>query len=186
MNRLFKTLIATTGLTILAACGGGSSDPADGYVGSWRSACFSYQGNDGKTYFKRVTNNFEKATATSVNATFSDSTAYSDPACNNVLGAISNPASGTIQLGPKVSFLGTEVDSISVTFPSENLVGYMTANATQLFIIAVAPNETPTEWGVGSPYTKVEAKQGTASMLIKSVESDDGSAPAKPQSGYSN
>jgi hypothetical protein len=185
MSRLSRVFFASLGIATLVACGGGSSDPADGYVGSWRSSCFSYEGNDGKTYFKRVTNNFEKATATSLNVTFSETTAHSDPACNNVLGAIPNPASGTVQLGPKVSFLGTEVDSISAAFPSENLAGYMTANATQLFIIAVAPDITPTGWGVGSPFTRIEAKQATASTLFKSIGSTEGFAPAQPLSGYS-
>lgn len=186
MNRNFRVFFTLAGVAALSACGGGSSDPADGYVGSWRSACYSYVGNDGNTYFKRLTNNFAKASATSLNVTFSDSIAHSDPGCNNVLGAISNPSGGTVQLGPKASFLGTEVDSISVTFPSENLVGYMTANATQLFIIAEAPNVTLTGWGIGSPHTRLEAKQAPASTLIKSTGRSDGLEPAKPLSGYSS
>ncbi|MGS5086892.1 hypothetical protein ACVC7V_10300 [Hydrogenophaga sp. A37] len=186
MNRLFKLVLATVGVSVLAACGGGSSEPADAYVGSWRSACFSYVGNDGNTYFKRVTNNLTKASPTSLNTTYSDTTAHSDPACNNVLGAISNPTGGTIQLGPKASFLGTEVDSISLAFPTGNEVGYMTASATQLFLVAEKPNITPSGWGVGSPHTRIEAKQAPASALIKSVGSNDGVAPAKSLSGYSS
>lgn len=185
MTRLSSVFFASLGIATLVACGGSSSDPADGYVGSWRSACFSYVGNDGNTYFKRETNNFAKASPTSLNVTFSDTTAHSDSACNNVLGAISNPPGGTVQLGPKASFMGTEVDSISAAFPTENLVGYMTANATQLFISADAPNVTLTGWGVGSPFTRIEAKQAPASTLIKSIGSSDGLAPAKPVSGYS-
>ncbi len=61
MSRLSNTLFATLGLSLLAACGGGSSDPVDGYVGSWRSACFAYVGNDGNTYYKRLTNHLAKA-----------------------------------------------------------------------------------------------------------------------------
>lgn len=181
MSRLSNTLFATLGLSILAACGGGSSDPVDGYVGSWRSACFAYEGIDGNTYFKRLTNNFAKASPTSLEVSFTDSIAYADRGCNNVLGAIANPASGSVQLGPKASFLGTEVDTIAVTFPSENLVGYMTANATQLFITAEAPNITLTTWGVGSPYTRVEGKQAPAAVLVKST---DGWAPNRALAGY--
>jgi hypothetical protein len=185
MTRLSSVFFASLGIATLVACGGSSSDPADGYVGSWRSACFSYVGNNGNTYFKRVSSNFEKASPTSLNLTFSDTTAHADRACTNVLGAISNPTGGTVQLGPKASFLGTEVDSISVTSPTENLVGYMTANATQLFIVADAPNVVLSSWGVGSPNTRIEAKQAPATTLIKSIESNDGLAPAQPLSGYS-
>ena len=185
MNRLSKMFFAAVGISILTACGGGSSEPADAYVGAWRSACYSYVGNDGNTYFARDTNNFTKASATSLNVTFSDSTAHADPACNNVLGAISNPAGGTVQLGPKASFLGGEVDSISATFPSRTLVGYMTVSGSQLFIIAEAPNIPLTGWGVGSPYTRTEAKQAPASALLKSIGGSDGLAPAKPLGGYS-
>lgn len=185
MTRLSRVFFASLGIASLVACGGGSSDPADGYVGSWRSACYSYVGNDGNTYFARVTDNFEKASATSLNVTYSDSTAHADPACNNILGAISNPTSGTVQLGPKVSFLGTEVDSISIAYPTGNEVGYMTANATQLFIVADVPNVVLNGWGVGSPYSRIGAKSAPASALIKSIESSDGFAPAKPLSGYS-
>ncbi|MFP8777900.1 hypothetical protein [Hydrogenophaga sp. RWCD_12] len=185
MNRLSKTFFTAAGISILAACGGGSSEPADAYVGAWRSACYSYVGNDGNTYFKRLTNNFSKASATSLNVTFTDSTAHSDPACNNVLGVIPSPSGGTIQLGPKASFLGGEVDSISATFPSETLVGYMTVSASQLFIVADAPNITLTGWGVGSPYSRTEAKQAPAPALIKSSGDSDGLAPATQQTGYS-
>lgn len=185
MTRLSRTLIAAAGISILTACGGGSSEPADAYVGAWRSACYSYVGNDGNTYFKRLTNNFTKASATSLNVTFSDSTAHSDPACNNVLGLIPSPSGGTVQLGPKASFLGGEVDSISASFPSENLVGYMTVSGSQLFIIAEAPNVPLTGWGVGSPYTRTEAKLAPAPALIKSIGDGDGLAPANQRGGYS-
>lgn len=185
MHRLSKTLFAATAVSILAACGGGSSEPVDLYVGAWRSVCYSYVGNDGNTYFKRQTNNFTKASATSLNVTFTDSIAHSDPACKNVLGVIPSPSGGTVQLGPKANFLGGEVDSISATFPSAKLVGYMTASTTQLFIIAEAPNVTLTGWGIGSPFTRVEAKQAPASVLSKSSENSDGLVPAKPLSGFS-
>lgn len=184
MNRLSKTLFAVAGISILAACGGGSSEPVDGYIGSWRSSCYSYVGNDGNTYFAKDTNNFSKASATSMNVTFTDSVAHADPACNNILGAISNPAGGTVQLGPKATFLGSEVDSISVTFPSRTLVGYMTANATQLFIIAEETNNGFSGWGVGSPFTRIESKLAPTPAMLKSTGIGDGVTPAKPLSGY--
>lgn len=185
MNRLSTMFFAAAGLLILSACGGGSSDPVDKYVGSWRSACFSYVGIDGKTYFQRETNTFTRASATSLNVTFSDTSAYSDPACNNVLGAISDAPDGTVQLGPKASFLDKEVDSISATFPTGNLVGYMTASATELFIIAEAPNVTLDAWGVASPFTRIQRKQAPASTLIKSIGRVGGASMAEPHSGYS-
>lgn len=185
MNRLFKIFLATVGASVLAACGGGSDDPVDKYVGTWRSACFPYVANNGNTYFARETSSFTKASPTSLNATRSDTTAHSDSACSNVLGAISNGSDATIQLGPKASFLGAEVDTISVAFPSATYSGYMTANATQLFIIAEPPDVIPSGWGIGSPYTKFESKQAPASTLTKTMRSNDHLAPAKPLGAYS-
>lgn len=184
MHRSSLLILAATGALTLTACGGGSSEPVDGYIGSWRSACYSYVGNDGNTYFAKDTNNFSKASATSMNVTFTDSVAHADPACNNILGAISNPAGGTVQLGPKASFLGSEVDSISVSFPSGTLVGYMTANATQLFIIAEETNDGFTGWGVGSPYTRIDTRSAPTSPLLKSTGTSEGVTPAKPLAGY--
>ncbi|WP_157572027.1 hypothetical protein [Hydrogenophaga taeniospiralis] len=184
MNRLFKIFLASVGASALVACGGGSDDPVDMYVGTWRSACFPYVANNGNTYFARDTSSFTKASSTSLNATRSDTTAYSDSACNNVLAAISNGPNATIQLGPKASFLGAEVDTISMAFPTETHVGYMTANATQLFIIAEPPDVIPSGWGIGSPYTRMESKQASASTLTKTMESNDHLAPAKPLGAY--
>lgn len=73
---------------------------------------------------------------------------------------------------------------MSVTFPSRTLVGYMTANATQLFIIAEETNNGFTGWGVGSPYTRIDAKSASASPQLKSTGASEGVTPAKPLAGY--
>lgn len=185
MRRIAQCVLATLGLGLIASCGGGSNDPVDRYLGAWRSACYAYTGNDGNTYFKRLTNNFTKASPTSLNVSFSDSIAHSDSACNNILGAISNPAGGTVELGAKAEFLGAQVDSINASFPGEELVGYITVKDAQLFIIAELPNVALTGWGAGSPYTMAEGKQAAVNVLTKSAGSAESFAQARPASGYS-
>lgn len=181
MNRLFKIFLASVGASVLVACGGGSDDPVDMYVGAWKSACFSYRAIDGKTYFQTRTFSLAKASATSLNGTHSNTLAHSDPACKNLLGPIPDAPNVTIQLGPKANVLGGEVDTMSMTYPDRAYPGYITANATQLFLVITNnPNEIPTGWGSASPYTRIQAKQAVASQLPKDAGSNDHLAPSNP------
>lgn len=185
MNRLFKFCLATAGTAILAACGGGSDDPVDMYLGTWRSSCFSYVGNDGKTYFQTRSFNLTKATSTSLDGTHSNTVAYSDPICSNILGSISNDANVTIQLGPKANVLGGEVDTISMTYPEGTYPGYMTANTTQLFlVITETSEEIPRSWGKASPHTRIEAKQAEAVPMSRASGIDDHLIPANALGAY--
>lgn len=184
MRRIARCALATLSLALIASCGGGSSDPVDRYLGSWSSACYPYKANDGNIYFKRLTNTFTKASPNSLKVSFSDSVAHADPACNQVLGAIGNPAGGTLQLGAKAEFLGEQVDAISASFPGEELVGYIMVKGTQLFIIADLPNVALTGWGVGSPYTRVEGKQAAMTALVKSEGSNGAFDAPLPTAGY--
>lgn len=186
MNRLFKIFLASVGASALVACGGGSDDPADMYVGAWKSACFSYKAIDGKTYFQTRTFSLAKASATSLNGTHSNTLAHSDPACNDLLGAIPNDSNVTIQLGPKANVLGAEVDTISMAYPEAAYPGYMTANATQLFIVTTdKPDAIPMGWGKASPHTRIVSKQAVASPLPKDSGSNDHLVPANALGAYS-
>ena len=186
MNSLFKIFLASVGTSALVACGGGSDDPVDMYVGAWKSACFSYRAIDGETYFQTRTFSLAKASATSLNGTHSNTLAHSDPACKNVLGAIPNDSDVTIQLGPKANILGTEVDTVSMAYPEAAYPGYMTANATQLFIVTTAtPDAIPLGWGKASPHTRIVGKQAEASSLPKDAGTSGHLVPANSLGAYS-
>ncbi len=187
MNRLFKIFLAMAGTAILAACGGGSDDPVDKYLGTWRSSCFSYVGNDGKTYFQTRSFNLARATSTSMNGTHSNTVAYSDPVCSNILGSIGNDVDVTIKLGPKANVLGGEVDSMSMTYRGTTYPGYMTANETQLFLVVTdSPEVIPSAWGTASPQTRIEAKRAVAPQVLRTFGNvDDHLIPANALAGYS-
>lgn len=134
-----------------------------------------------KPTFKPAPSTWQKASATSLNGSDSNTLAHSDPACKNLLGAIPVIPNVTIQLGPKANVLGGEVDTMSMTYPDGAYPGYITANATQLFLVMTNnPNEIPTGWGSASPYTKIQAKQAVAPQLPKDAGSNDHLAPANP------
>lgn len=186
MKRSFKISLTMVGVSILTACGGGSDDPVDIYVGNWKSACFPYRGNDGNTYFKTQSLSLTKASATSLNGTHHNTVAHSDPACKNVLGDIIGSASLTIQLGEKANVLGAEVDKVSIASPTATYPGYMTVNAAKLFIVATAtPDAIPTSWGKASPHTRIESKQAVAAPLSKDSGIKDHLAPENSLDAYS-
>lgn len=185
MSRTLSSCMITIGLSVLVGCGGGSSEPADIYLGAWKSSCHSYVGRDGKTYFKTYIADFSKTSPTSIKGVQSDSLAHSDPACRNVLGPIANSADVAIQLGPKATFLGSEVDTITFTLPDASFSGFMTANSTQLFFVTTNnPNETPSGWGASSPFQRVASGRSLKADLQESAATNDLLAPASPLDAY--
>ena len=170
MNRALKSCLVFSTVALLTAClgGGGDDDPADMYVGSWKTNCFSYVAVDGNTYFLTYTFTLAKASATSLAGSHSDSVAHSDAACKNILGAIKDDGNITIQLGEKANVLGGQVDKMTLTSGSEARPGYITANATQLFTVVVdQPGQIPGGWGRASPYTKIASKHASGSPVTR-------------------
>jgi hypothetical protein len=157
MKKLLKLSLAVMAIAALAACGdGGSSDAADVYVGSWKSGCFSYTGNDGNTYYSTTKMNLAKASGAELAGSYSDRLAYSNNACTNRLGALDNYAPFKINIGAKTTFLGGSADAIVMTFTNnEARTGFISADATRLnLVITDASGQRPGGWGATSPYTK--------------------------------
>jgi hypothetical protein len=122
-----------------------------------------------------------------MNGTHSNTVAYSDPVCSNILGSIGNDVDVTIKLGPKANVLGGEVDSMSMTYRGTTYPGYMTANETQLFLVVTdSPEVIPSAWGTASPQTRIEAKRAVAPQVLRTFGNvDDHLIPANALAGYS-
>jgi hypothetical protein len=158
MKNVLKLGVAAMAVAALAACGGGgSSDVADTYVGSWKSNCTSYTGNDGNTYYSTWILNLAKVSAAELAATTSNRTAHSDAGCKNPLGAITNYDAAKINIGAKTTFLGAAVDSMvyTVVTSGEARQGFINADSTNLYLV-VANNDgsPPRSWSFSSPFTK--------------------------------
>jgi hypothetical protein len=157
MRNILKISLVAVAISALAACGGGGdADVADTYVGSWKSKCFAYTGNDGNTYYQTLKLNLAKAAAAELAATYTEAKAHSDGACNNSLGAINNPSAVKINLGAEEAFLGAPARYMVYTFASgEARQGYIKTDGSQLrLVISDASGEKPGGWGDASPYTK--------------------------------
>ena len=158
MTNILKLSLAAVAISTLAACGGGgSSDVADTYVGTWKSKCFSYTGNDGNTYYETLKINLAKAAAAELTAVYSEAKAHSDSACANFLGAINAPPTVKLNIGVEETFLGAPAHYIVHTNPAtgEARQGYIKADSTQLLlVISDVSGQKPTGWGKSSPYTK--------------------------------
>ncbi len=158
MKNVLKLGLAVIAVAALAACGGGSSDVADSYVGSWKTNCHAYTGQDGNTYYKTFVSTFTKANATEIVVTHAGAVAHSNSICTNVLGEIPAPT-GTwkLNIGAKTTFLGASVDAVlwSLTETGEVRPGYITADGSKMSLVAVNNDGSiPSGWSVYSPYTK--------------------------------
>jgi hypothetical protein len=157
MKKLLKPSLAIIAIAALTACtGGDSSDVADVYVGTWKSKCFSYKGDDGKTYIETRKITFAKVAAAQLTASYSEATVYADSACQQSLGATGAPSGYKINIGAKSNFLGSTADYSVFTY-SDGVVrqGYLKADSTQLLVVIRDDSgQEPTSWGVASPYTK--------------------------------
>lgn len=187
MRRTAKCVLATIGLVVLAACGGGegSNDPADAYAGAWKSACFPYTGNDGYIYFQTRSFTLRKESPTSLKGKHSDTVAFADSACTIVLGPISNYPDVTIELGPKSNVLGGEADSITLTEPSRTYPGYMKVSGAQLFLVLTDDAKTPPiSWGRASPHSRLEPRMATLSQAAGSGPTAKSTSPRPPMEGF--
>jgi hypothetical protein len=157
MKNVLKFSLAAMAVATLAACGGGgSSDVADTYVGTWKSKCFPYE-SDGATYFSHEIRVNNKVSAASLTSVIKYETAYSDAACKNALGNYApNATSSTINIGAKTTFLGAQVDSIvytSAAFGSRQ--GFMSADSSNWNIVVTNNSGAqPSSWSTYSPFTK--------------------------------
>jgi hypothetical protein len=161
MANILKLSLAAVAIGVLAACGGGggdSSEVADVYVGTWKSACYSTNSNTGTVYTKRV-RTLSKTNATELASTTSLDSVFSDAACvTNVGFWIDNPPTiAKYVLGAKAQFLGANTDTYVQTIAATgaSFTGYMVANGAQLNMAdAVTGSAPPTGWGIYSPYIK--------------------------------
>jgi hypothetical protein len=158
MKNVLKLSLAAVAISALAACGGGgSSDVADTYVGTWKSKCFSYTGNDGNTYYQTLKLNLAKVAAAELAGSYSETKAHSDSACANSLGAINNAPAVKINIGVEEAFLGAPAHYMVYTNATtgEARQGYLKADSTQLLlVVSDASGQKPAGWGKASPYTK--------------------------------
>lgn len=186
MNSALKLFSALLIAALLTACGGGSDAPSDKYAGNWKSSCFPYVAVNNKTYYQTTIVGFSKTSPNSLNMSFSNTLAHSDSSCKNVLGEISNRADATVQIGEKAHVLGGEVDKITYSAAGETRPGYMTANATQFFLIfTITPDQIPHGWGLGSPHTKIGLKHSDRSSSVKNAEANKHFAPVDSLDAYS-
>jgi hypothetical protein len=160
MKNILKLSLAAVTIAALSACGGGgSSDAADAYVGTWKSVCFLTTSPSGNIYSKRV-RTLSKTSAIELASTTSLDSPFSDAACANVSGVWSTnpPDVAKYVLGVKAQFLGAAVDSYVFTSsaaPTTTYSGYMTTSGTQMYLAdSLTGSAAPTSWGVYSPYTK--------------------------------
>jgi hypothetical protein len=158
MKHILKLSLAAVAIAALSACGGGgSSDAADTFVGTWKSKCYSYTGNDGNTYYQTHKANFAKAAGAELALTYTESKAHSDGACANLLGTIPNAASAKINIGVEEAFLGAPANYMvyTVAATGEARQGYIKADSTQLLlVVSDASGQKPGGWSRVSPYTK--------------------------------
>ncbi len=155
LNKIALALGITLSFT-LAGCGGGNDDPADIYVGTWKSQCYSYVANNGGTYYTVKTGVNTKNSATEFTRVVPNSNAYTDAACSNLVGTgVVTQGTFKYTIGAKATFLGQSVDTYTgVTVASGTFdKGYMTANSTNLYIASNNTTE-PSGWAPASPYTK--------------------------------
>ena len=159
MTNILKLSLAAVAIAALAACGGGgdSSDVADVYVGTWKSACYSTNSNTGTVYTKRI-RTISKTNATELAGSTILDKVFSDAACVTVAGTWNDnsPNTGKYVLGAKVQYLGANTDSYVFTNSAgATFAGYMVVNGAQMYLADTATGSAPpTGWGIYSPYTK--------------------------------
>jgi hypothetical protein len=156
MKKILKLALIAMAIAALAACGGDSTDAAEVYVGTWKSACYSYTGNDGNTYYNNVKMNLVKTAAAELAGSYGERTAFSDAGCTKNLGAITNFSGFKLNIGAKTSFLGSAADAMVMTFTNnEARTGFIVADNTKLNLVTTdASGGRPSGWGIGSPFTK--------------------------------
>ncbi len=163
MTNILKLSLAAVAIAALAACGGGgdSSDVADVYVGTWKSACYSFTNSSGGTSYSKRIRTISKSSATELAGSVIYDSIFSDGACTVLANRVwtdNSPILGKYVLGAKAQFLGANTDSYvfsNITTPGGTFSGYMVVNGAQMYLADTATGSAPpTGWGIYSPYTK--------------------------------
>jgi hypothetical protein len=159
MKKILRLVLTMTVIAILTACY--EEKPIDKYTYSWRSMCFSYVANDGNTYFTKRIRTFSNSQSNRVldlDVTSKYDYAFYDAACTQSVGtSASNEVNyAKVTLDGQTTFLGQAVDSGVWVEASTGEVfsAYMNADAKQMYFVTFKSGETPSAWGVLSPYTK--------------------------------
>lgn len=156
MKNILKLSLAVMAIAALAACGGGGSDePADKYVGNWKSSCYESVSTSGTTFFYVNTYSVTKTSAGEVLFTGTYA-AHSDGKCANSAG--SGGLNGAqMNIGAETTFLGAKSDSIVRTnlVTGEALPGYATSDGNKMYLRTYTPGTSPTNWGSASPFSKI-------------------------------
>jgi hypothetical protein len=138
----------------LVSCGeGGTEDPADKYVGTWKSVCYSpYPNNTSVIYYTRDTRTFTKTGPSDLAASRIFEQDFTDGTCTQKIIDQRFPTEySKFVIGSKATFLGQPVDAVTVTRSTgEVLTGYVTADKKQMLLAS----QTATSWSSYSPYTK--------------------------------
>jgi hypothetical protein len=168
MKKILRLSLAFIAIAMLSACpgidfggDGFRNYPIDKYVDTWKSKCFSYVATDGNTYFTKRIRNFSYTEAkpfTELAITTSYDFAFYDAACTQSVGSGSSSEVSAAKLthDGEVKFLGQSVDSVTWTElnTGEVLSGYMNADKQVMYLVTFKTGETPSAWGVLSPYTR--------------------------------
>jgi hypothetical protein len=159
MKKLLKLVATTIAIAALSACS--IEEPIDKYVDTWKSTCFSYVATDGNTYFTKIVRTFKNAESnrfTDLAITASYDYAFYDATCTQSTGSVPSNGVSTakLALNGQAKFLGQSVDSVTWTElnTGEVLSGYMNADKQVMYLVTFKTGETPSAWGVLSPYTK--------------------------------
>ena len=155
MTNILKLSLAAVAIAALAACGGGdSTEPADKYVGNWKSSCYQDTATSGNIYYYINKANYAKVSAGEIMITATYD-AHSDTACASKVGS-GNLTTRKMNIGAETTFLGAKADVIALITVStgEAFPGYATTDGTKLNIITYAAGGSASGWGKASPYTK--------------------------------
>ena len=157
MKNVLKLSLAGLAIATLAACGGGgSSDVTDAYVGTWKSICFA--STNSPTFTKRI-RTYTKVSATEMTSSTTFDGPFSDAGCANSAGNWSSnvPSVSRYVLGAKITYLGANADSYTVTFADNTQNrGYMIVDGSKLFLVDTPTTSAPPSggWSIYAPYTK--------------------------------
>jgi hypothetical protein len=159
MKKILQLFFAMVSTATLSACY--IEEPIDKYVDTWKSRCFSYVATDGNTYFTKIIRTFKNAESnrvTDLEISASYDYAFYDATCSQSTGSVpsNGVSSAKLTLIGQAKFLGQSVDAVTWTElkTGEVLSGYMNADKQVMYLVTFKAGETPSAWGVLSPYTK--------------------------------
>jgi hypothetical protein len=152
--RLILTILS---FGLLAACGGGGGgeEPADKYVGNWKSVCYPFTTTTGATSYTIQYLDFTKASAGELVGKAVYLNEYSDGACTKVVWTGRDEYARTLKVGNATTFLNKPAELIVLTVGSQSLPGYAAVENNQFNLVVYTPGgNLPASWGAASPFTK--------------------------------